>query len=80
MSASFLFEPQNQAQRFPGLGLKTGNSVLVICASKSLRQFLDLDFKTKRASIFWLHHKIDKGRSMRDTRPDLATWFGMKQV
>jgi hypothetical protein len=35
-SASFLVEPQNQGGGgFPGLGLKTGNSGLVIWASKS---------------------------------------------
>jgi hypothetical protein len=32
----FLVEPQNQGGRgFPGLGLKTDSSGLVICASKS---------------------------------------------
>jgi hypothetical protein len=36
--ASFLVEPQNQGGgRFPGLGLKTGSSGLVIWASKSPR-------------------------------------------
>jgi hypothetical protein len=35
-SAGFLIEPQNQGGGgFPGLGLKTGNFVLVIWASKS---------------------------------------------
>jgi hypothetical protein len=34
---SFLVEPQNQGGGgFPGLGLKTGSSALVIWASKSL--------------------------------------------
>jgi hypothetical protein len=37
----FLVEPQNQGGGgFPGLGLKTGSSGLVIWASKSLRRFL----------------------------------------
>jgi hypothetical protein len=44
----FLVEPQNQGSvGFPGLGLKTGSSGLVIWASKSLRQFLSLSLKTK---------------------------------
>jgi hypothetical protein len=35
-SAGFFVEPQNQGGRgFPDLGLKTGSSGLVICASKS---------------------------------------------
>jgi hypothetical protein len=37
----FLVEPQNQGGGgFPGLGLKTVSFGLVICASKSPRQFL----------------------------------------
>jgi hypothetical protein len=37
----FLVEPQNQGGGgFPGLGLKTGSSGLVIWASKSLRRIL----------------------------------------
>jgi hypothetical protein len=44
----FLVEPQNQGGGgFPGLDLKTGSSGLLIWASKSLRRFLDLGFKTK---------------------------------
>jgi hypothetical protein len=44
---SFLVEPQNQGGGgFPGLGLKTGSSGLVIWASKSPRQFFGLGFKT----------------------------------
>jgi hypothetical protein len=47
-SAGFLVEPQNQGDGgFPGLGLKTGSSGLVIRASKSPRRFLSLDLKTK---------------------------------
>jgi hypothetical protein len=38
---SFLVEPQNQGGGgFPGLGLKTGSSGLVIWVSKSLHSFL----------------------------------------
>jgi hypothetical protein len=60
----FLVEPQNQgAGGFPGLDLKTGNSGLVIWASKSPQRFLGLGFKTKRASVCRLHHKTDGGRS-----------------
>jgi hypothetical protein len=47
-AVGFLVEPQNQGGGgFPGLGLKTGSSDLVILASKSLRQFLGLSLKTK---------------------------------
>jgi hypothetical protein len=46
-SAGFLVEPQNQGgEGFPGLGLKTGSSGLVIWASKSARWFLGLGLKT----------------------------------
>jgi hypothetical protein len=45
---SFLVEPQNQGGGgFPSLGLKTGNSGLMIWASKSPRRFLGLGLKTK---------------------------------
>jgi hypothetical protein len=44
----FMVEPQNQGGRgFPGLGLKTGSSGLVIWASKSPRRFFGLGLKTK---------------------------------
>jgi hypothetical protein len=44
---SFLVEPQNKGGGgFPGLGLKTGISDLVIWALKSPRQFLGLRLKT----------------------------------
>jgi hypothetical protein len=65
----FLIEPQNQGGGgFPGLGLKTDNSGLVIWASKSPRRFLGLDLKTKWASICRLRYKTDGGRLARDTR------------
>jgi hypothetical protein len=75
----FLVEPQNQGGGgFPGLGLKTGSSGLVIWASKSLRRFIG--FGLKKASVYWLRHKTDGGRSARDTRRDPAPCFTWKQV
>jgi hypothetical protein len=77
----FLVEPQNQGGGgFPGLGLKTGSSDLVIWASKSPRRFLSLGLKTKWASVCRLRHKTDGGRSVRDTRRDLAGCLAWKQV
>jgi hypothetical protein len=64
----FLVEPQNQGGGgFPGLGLKTGSSGLVIWASKSPRQFLGLGLKTKQASVCRLRRKTDEGRLVQDT-------------
>jgi hypothetical protein len=69
----FLVEPQNQGGGgFPGLGLKTDSSVLLIWASKSPRRFLDLCLKIKWASVCRLRHKTDRVRLARDTRRDLA--------
>jgi hypothetical protein len=63
----FLVEPQNQGGGgFPGLGLKTESSGLVIWPSKPPRRFLDLGLKTKWASVCRLRHKTDRGRSARD--------------
>jgi hypothetical protein len=77
----FLVEPQNQGGGgFPGLGLKTGSSGLVIWASKSLRRFLGLSLKTMWASVCRLRHKTNGGRSAWDTRRDLAACFACKQV
>jgi hypothetical protein len=77
----FLVEPQNQGGGgFPGLGLKTDSSGLVIWSSKSPRRFLDLGLKTKRASVCQLRQKTDGGRSMCDTHRDLAACFTWKQV
>jgi hypothetical protein len=65
----FSVEPQNQGGGgFPGLGLKTGISDLVIWASKSPRRFLGLGLKT------------DGGRSAWDTCHDLAACLAWKQV
>jgi hypothetical protein len=69
----FLVEPHNQGGGgFPAFGLKIIRSGLVIYASKSPRQFVDLAFKTNLASVCRLHHKIDGGTSAQDTRRDLA--------
>jgi hypothetical protein len=71
-TVGFLVEPQNQGGRgFPGLGLKIDSSDLMIWVSKSLRQFLGLGLKIKQASVCRLRHKINGGRSVRDTRRDL---------
>jgi hypothetical protein len=64
----FLVEPQNQGGGvFPGLGLKIGSSGLVICATKSPRQFLGLGIKTKHASVYRLRYKTDGGRLARNS-------------
>jgi hypothetical protein len=66
---------------FPGLGLKTGGYGLVICASKSPRQFLGLELKTKWAMVCRLRLKIDRRMEpARGTHQDLATCFAWKQV
>jgi hypothetical protein len=77
----FLVEPQNQGGGgFSGLGLKTGSFGLVIWASKSPRQFLNLGLKTKQVLVCRLCHKTDGGRSAWDTCQDLAACFTWKQV
>jgi hypothetical protein len=64
----FLVEPQNQGGRgFPGLGLKTGSSGLVIWVSKLPRRFIGLCLKTKQTSVCPLRHKTDGERSTQDT-------------
>jgi hypothetical protein len=72
MSAGFLVESQNQGRRFPGLGLKTSSSNLVIWVSKSLQQFLGLCLKTKQAMVCRLRHKIN-GR-MIQRGPHIEIW------
>jgi hypothetical protein len=75
----FLVVPQNQGgEGFPGLGLKTGSYGLMIWTSKSPRRFLGLGFKSKQASVYWLCHKTDRGRSAWDTHRDLAACFTWK--
>jgi hypothetical protein len=75
-AVGFLIEPQNLGGGgFPGLGLKTSNSGLVIWASKSPRWFLGLGLKTKWTSVCRLQHKIDEEMSGRDTRRDIAACF-----
>jgi hypothetical protein len=64
LAVDFLVETQNQGGGgFPGLGLKTDSSDLVIWASKSPRRFLGLGLKTKHASVYRLRHKTNEGRS-----------------
>jgi hypothetical protein len=64
----FLVVSQNQGGGgFPGLGLETGSSGLVIWASKSLRRFLGLGLKTKWASVCQLCQKTDGWSSAQDT-------------
>jgi hypothetical protein len=59
----FLVEPQNKGGGgFPGLGLRTGSSGLVIWDLKSPRRFLGLGLKTKKPLVCRLRHKIDGGR------------------
>jgi hypothetical protein len=80
-AVGFLVKPENQGGGgFPGSGLKTGSSDLVIWASKSPRQFLGLGHKIKRASVCRLCHKTDGGSSEWDTCRDIATYFTWKQV
>jgi hypothetical protein len=65
----FPVEPQNQGGGgFPGLGLKTGSSGLVIWALESPRRFLGLGQKIKQDSVCRLRHKTDGGRMARNTR------------
>jgi hypothetical protein len=72
---------QNRWVGFPGLSIKTGSFGLVICASKSPRQFLDLGLKTKRAIVCWWHHKTGGGmKTAWGTRQDLTVCFTWKQV
>jgi hypothetical protein len=81
LAVGFLVEPQNQGGGgFPGLGLQTDSSGLMIWATKSPRRFLGLGLKTKWASVYRLHHKTDGGRSARDTHRDIAACFTWKQV
>jgi hypothetical protein len=66
---------------FSSLSLKTGGYGLVICASKSPRQFFGLELKTKWAMVCRLRLKIDRRMEpARGTRQDLAACFAWKQV
>jgi hypothetical protein len=87
---SFLrFSLKTGGDGFSRFGLKTGGSGSLNWASKpaamvwwfeSQNQFLGLDLKTKRALVYRLHHKIDGGRTTRDTHQDLTVCFAWKQV
>jgi hypothetical protein len=77
-SADFLIEPQNQGRRFPGLSLQTDSNGLVIWVSKSARQFLDLDLKTKQGSVYRLRQETNGRRIRWDTYQDLAACFDVK--
>jgi hypothetical protein len=87
-SVGFLVEPQNKGQRFlpvwpqnrwlrvSRFGPKTGSYSLVICALKSPPRFLGLGLKTKRATVYRLHHKTNRRMMMtQDTHRDLAACF-----
>jgi hypothetical protein len=75
----FLVEAQNQGGGgFPGLGLKTGSSSVVIWTSKSPRRFFGFGLKTKQALVCRLCNKTDGGRSVWDARRDLATCLAWK--
>jgi hypothetical protein len=77
----FLVKPQNQGGRgFPGLGLKTDSSSLVIWVSKLPQRFLGLCLKIKQGLVCQLRRKTDGGRSARDTRRDLMACYAWKLV
>jgi hypothetical protein len=50
---------QNHWDGFPYLSLKIGSYGLMIWGSKSLRRFLDLGVKIKRAMVCQLQHRTD---------------------
>jgi hypothetical protein len=72
--------PQSHWDDFLRFGLKTGSYGFMIWVSNSLRRFLGLGLKTKHASVYWLRHKTDGERMVRDTRQDLVACFTWKQV
>jgi hypothetical protein len=71
---------KTKVDRFFGLGIKTDSCGLVIWVSKSSRQFLAWDLKTRLSMVCWLCHKTDGKRTAWDTRRDLAACFTAKQV
>jgi hypothetical protein len=72
---------QNNWVGFSSLGFKTDSYGLMIWAPKSPRRFFGFGLKTKRASVCWLHHKIDgRMKTVRGTRRDLVACFTWKQV
>jgi hypothetical protein len=61
-------------------GPQIGGYSLMIWASKSPQWFLGLGLKIKWVLICRLRHKTNGRRSTWDTRRDLATCFGWKQI
>jgi hypothetical protein len=74
------FRIKTSGDGFSSLGLNTGSSDLVICASKSLWRFLSLCLKTKQTSVYRLLHKIDGESTAWDTHRDLTACLAWKQV
>jgi hypothetical protein len=72
--------PQNRWLGFPGLGLKTCSSGLMIWASKSPRRFLGLGPQNQAGHGLSVAPKTDGGRMAQDMHQDLAACFTWKQV
>jgi hypothetical protein len=64
----------------PGLASKPAVGFLVEPQNQGGGGFSGLGLKTKQASVCRLRHKTDGGRSVWDTRRDLAACFTRKQV
>jgi hypothetical protein len=76
-----LVEPQNQGGGgFPGLGLKTDSSGLVIWSLKIIAMVSWFGPQNQVGFGLSVRHKTDGGRSARDTRRDLAACLELKQV
>jgi hypothetical protein len=60
---------------FSGLAIKIDNYSLVIGGSKSSRRLLGLGFKTKQATVCWLHHKTNGRMTAWDTCRDLVVCY-----
>jgi hypothetical protein len=64
----------------PGLASKPVMDFLIEPQHQGGGGFSGLGLKIKWASVCRLRHKTDRGRSVRDTRQDLAACFTWKQV
>jgi ribosomal protein L34 len=64
----------------PGLASKLTVVFLVEPQNQGGGGSPSLGLKTKQASVYRLRHKTDGGRSVRDTRRDLAVCLVWKQV